>query len=1060
MIRFINCLFIKNNLKMKTNHSLHQYHQSLFLFRSCEKYSLFIIILSILLLLFLPQFSHSQCWCYTFTYSTGHTYNALSSPTQLIAGDVDDEISASTAIGFTFSYNGIDYTTFKASSNGFVNLGGALTDSYPSNDLESSTKKEILAPLWDDLETNTTGSVNYELTGSSGSYILKIEFKNLDHLGYGTNMYFQVWLYEATYEVEFRYGDMGTWTGQSASIGIDDETNYRFLSITPAATPTSSSTVVNNDIATNDYLVSGLRYSFNKGSDWYWWKGATSTDWATTSNWYGSTLPTTSQHVTISKGKTYDPIIDESAACDDLGIGDGTKVTVNTGANLTPDDDIWVCSGGEFELNDGTVSVTRDFRSVANSIVDINGGTLNIGSDWERNNDGENARGTIDISGGVINVADDCRFSSSDVTGTMSGSFALTVGDEFENTNDDWTVTGGTVTLTAEYDGHAQLTTTSSTRDAEVWNLVIDADGGVSDIFDFFSSSYNSGVIIGGSFTFTDGTIETKNVTYHTDFLTVAGAFSMGSDAHFKDAIESTDTYSVGSYSFNAASTYEMYGTTQNIPATTFGHLNVSATGTKSLSGSTTVAGNLNVSTGILSITVDNDLTIAGTTTNSVGTAGIVVESGASGTGSLIHNTASINGTVERYLTDNSWHFISPSTTGVTALTYWWNEAPKCWLSYHTESTNAWTYNTILTTPMPVGQGWSVWLDLNTKSAATATMTGELRATDLSVSLTKDADGWNLIGNPFSSAIDRDEGSWGSNTTGTVYVWDNDYNGGDYRTWNGSTGDLTGGIIPISQGFFEQASSAGSFTIPAAARVHNTTDFYKSTNNPNSSPYVRLQMDCGDHGNTVFIGFPANGTSQFDYKGDAGKLYSYSDLPQIYVVEDNIKLSINALETLTITGKTVPLHLDQAVDGNYTFTLSQIDSLPDVILSLEDLKTGNLQELTQNPVYAFTAAEGDDPDRFLLHFKLNDFGIDDPVNHSGDYINIYSNNNIIYIQSKEIAALEKGNVEIFNLIGQKVHEQKIEAATLISIPVDMSNSYLVVKVVKSCGIYTEKVFIR
>ena len=89
-------------------------------------------------------------------------------------------------------------------------------------------------------------------------------------------------------------------------------------------------------------------------------------------------------------------------------------------------------------------------------------------------------------------------------------------------------------------------------------------------------------------------------------------------------------------------------------------------------------------------------------------------------------------------------------------------------------------------------------------------------------------------------------------------------------------GTLTNNIIPLGQGFLVQASEAGNFTIPAAARVHNTADFIKSANADRNEPnqFIRIDLNGGYYGNTVFVGFPSFGTDDFDISGDATKLYS------------------------------------------------------------------------------------------------------------------------------------------------------------------------------------------
>ena len=62
---------------------------------------------------------------YTFTTGTGGT---TYSPTwtQLIASGEDDEVSSLTSIGFTFKYDGVDYTQFSVNSNGNLRLGSSV----------------------------------------------------------------------------------------------------------------------------------------------------------------------------------------------------------------------------------------------------------------------------------------------------------------------------------------------------------------------------------------------------------------------------------------------------------------------------------------------------------------------------------------------------------------------------------------------------------------------------------------------------------------------------------------------------------------------------------------------------------------------------------------------------------------------------------------------------------------------------------------------------------------------------------------------------------------------
>jgi hypothetical protein len=204
---------------------------------------------------------------YVFSKSTT-TYTPITSSTQLLGTGVDEGLSSATDIGFSFTYCGTAYTQFQASSNGFIYLGSGFTDPSYGNDLASATVKPVIAPLWDDLATgNTNGKVHYALTGTAPNRKLTIEFKAMKwDLSGNENANFQIIIYETTNMIDFIYGTFGTVSNSSggASIGINDATGGagHFVSVTPASTPTTSSTTANNAIGSAAYLTNGVVYRF------------------------------------------------------------------------------------------------------------------------------------------------------------------------------------------------------------------------------------------------------------------------------------------------------------------------------------------------------------------------------------------------------------------------------------------------------------------------------------------------------------------------------------------------------------------------------------------------------------------------------------------------------------------------------------------------------------------------------------------------------------------------------------------------------------------------------
>ena len=191
----------------------------------------------------------------TFTPITGGTSAGINS---------DDAISATLPIGFTFVYNGISYTQFRASSNGWMTFSTTATD-LAGNGLSgaAAARRPLLAPLWDDIDGGFGGTpapaATYKTEGTVGSRILTMEWLNW---GWNWNanvpvISFQVKLYEATGVIEYIYqqesGAINTGSG-GASIGLTTATGTganTYISLSDAsAAPTTSSTTETTTILT------------------------------------------------------------------------------------------------------------------------------------------------------------------------------------------------------------------------------------------------------------------------------------------------------------------------------------------------------------------------------------------------------------------------------------------------------------------------------------------------------------------------------------------------------------------------------------------------------------------------------------------------------------------------------------------------------------------------------------------------------------------------------------------------------------------------------------------
>ncbi len=195
-------------------------------------------IYSLLFLLFIGTKIVAQSINYNFTPVNGSfVYNVAPTALGSLGSGVDDALSAATNIGFTFQYGCVNYTQFKASSNGWLTFNTAITGSNNTNNLATSTDRPIIAPLWDDLATGAAGNVNYKLTGVTPNRVLTIEWKQMEWRYTATTwgLSLQVKLYETSNRIEFVYdrnvGPATNLDSPSASIGLSGTTSGDYYSL-------------------------------------------------------------------------------------------------------------------------------------------------------------------------------------------------------------------------------------------------------------------------------------------------------------------------------------------------------------------------------------------------------------------------------------------------------------------------------------------------------------------------------------------------------------------------------------------------------------------------------------------------------------------------------------------------------------------------------------------------------------------------------------------------------------------------------------------------------------
>ena len=399
------------------------------------------------------------------------------------------------------------------------------------------------------------------------------------------------------------------------------------------------------------------------------------------------------------------------------------------------------------------------------------------------------------------------------------------------------------------------------------------------------------------------------------------------------------------------------------------------------------------------------------------------------------------------------------STVGATYDFYKWSEGNQSenlnWLNLKKTD---WFLNTTdfgATPQFEVGKGYLVAYASGFAGSTTKAFSGSLTTGDQTIALTTGGNTYNLIGNPFASAIDWDKVTKTNLSDGYYYVYNEAKSGGaGYESYLDGSHKTSGatGKISATQGFFVKALGT-SLVLPNAARVHDN-NWMKSSQ---SSPVDQLKLTMGNSTNydEAFIQFDTQSAVGKDFY-DGEKFFSLNtDIPQIYtLVESNQKTTINSMPFAT-GPFSIPLGMYIPSDGVYSINISGIESfanLPGILL--KDTKLNTTQDLTVNSAYEFAASKTDDPNRFVLSFNEVTLGTDRP---NQAQLRVYTDNGKINISGVE----RKAEVLVRNIMGQVVLRNSVNGEKFYSVnSANLPAGVYVVSVVSGTQTVSQKVVVK
>jgi hypothetical protein len=424
--------------------------------------------------------------------------------------------------------------------------------------------------------------------------------------------------------------------------------------------------------------------------------------------------------------------------------------------------------------------------------------------------------------------------------------------------------------------------------------------------------------------------------------------------------------------------------------------------------------------------------------------AGITINSGGSFIGSEFLTTGTA--LVKRDIVNSAFHFISSPVASTTFGDVFPLNQTQVWVRQYNETTGDWD-NLTSANYMSVGKGYTVQMN----QPQTALFEGVLNSNPVTMTLAKQNPGtdpqrvgWNLLGNPFTSAIDWDLTDH-ANVDGAVYVW----NGSQYVSWNGTVGALTDGIIPAQNGFFAKTMTDGlTMNVPLSARVHSSQGFYKTS----VPDMLEITVEGNSFSDKTFVRFNNEASAGFDNQFDAYKLFGNENAPQIYSMITNAVLSINELPMAG--NEVVDLGFSCNTTGIYTITANGTENFAsNVPVILQDVKLNVYHDLKTNPVYSFSYQTEDDENRFKLWFQ-EVTGINNPdINN----LRVYSFDKTVVIENNNGLT---GEVGIYDITGRQISSNVLTNQSTTQIPVNVACGTYIVKIITANGPVNAKVFIH
>jgi hypothetical protein len=359
-------------------------------------------------------------------------------------------------------------------------------------------------------------------------------------------------------------------------------------------------------------------------------------------------------------------------------------------------------------------------------------------------------------------------------------------------------------------------------------------------------------------------------------------------------------------------------------------------------------------------------------------------------------------------------------------------------------------------------------------------------------------DTWNLIGNPYPSAMSANSFvTDNTNIEGSVRVWTHgtlpnntnpnpfyqnyayNYSDSDYIVSNGTGStvpDAFDGNIASGQGFFVRmlelgetnsnpptnTTTAGTSSVTfnnsqrrtASGVVYDNSAFFKNSDATNSTEKSRIWLDLIASTNQLsrtLIGYVPDATLAKDRMFDA---LIEVDAFKLYTLINTQKQTIQGRPIPFDSNDLVPVGFFAETAGNYTIAIAFVDGLfsdASQNIYLEDKLLNVIHDLRLLP-YSFATTVGEFNERFVLRYTNTNLSNQELESTNG--LVIVSNEMVLLTASQNIKS-----VLVFDMLGRKIYENNsVNLTEVVLNKLISTKEALIVKTVFEDGkIITKKI---